>query len=59
MMENWGYSKATARRTTGRFAIGCFSACRYLARFAPTYRQRTAMHCAEALRERYRSAAFV
>jgi len=28
------------------------------ARFAPTYRQRTAMHCAERLRERYRSAAY-
>jgi len=28
------------------------------ARFAPTYRQRTAMHCAEMLRERYRSAAY-
>ncbi len=28
------------------------------ARFAPTYRQRTAMHCAEVLRERYRSAGY-
>jgi arginine decarboxylase len=28
------------------------------ARFAPTYRQRTAMHCAAVLRERYRSAAY-
>ena len=28
------------------------------ARFAPTYRQRTAMHVAEILRERYRSAAY-
>jgi len=28
------------------------------ARFAPTYRQRTAMHCAETLRERYRGAAY-
>jgi arginine decarboxylase len=28
------------------------------ARFAPTYRQRTAMHCAVVLRERYRSATY-
>ncbi len=28
------------------------------ARFAPTYRQRTAMHCAELLRARYKSAAY-
>jgi arginine decarboxylase len=28
------------------------------ARFGPTYRQRTAMHCAQMLRERYRSAHY-